>query len=93
MTLSSESSNKAFIILINKSETTITGDEASDSFVVLLKLNSDALSDGRVRLLGFNSNFLYNNSCSMGSSSEWLLPFGDLMRFLEDFVSPPRRRI
>jgi hypothetical protein len=70
MTLSSEPSDKYFIIIIEEMEATILGNEGSDSLVVFLKLDSDALSDGGVRLFGLNSNLFYNNSSSMGCSSE-----------------------
>ena len=89
VTLSSESSNEAFIILIDEGETTISGDEASDSLVVLLELHSGALSDGRVGLLGLNGDLFNNNSSGMRGSGERLLPFGNLVSLLVGLGSPP----
>merc|ERR550534_1603179 len=70
VTLSTETSNQHLIVLLNKVETTVIGDESSDLLSILNKLYSDTLSDSRVRLLSFYTNLLKNNSLSVGSSSE-----------------------
>merc|ERR1719365_99474 len=70
VTLSTETSYQHLIVLLNKVETTVIGDESSDLLSILDKLNSDTLSDSRVRLLSLYTNLLKNNSLSVGSSSE-----------------------
>lgn len=65
MTLSSESGDKYFIIIIKETKASIFRNESGDSFVVFLELDSNTLSDSRVRLFGFNSNLLYDDSSCM----------------------------
>ena len=89
VTLSSETSNEAFVVLVNKGKTTISGNEASDSLVVLLELDSSALSDGRVGLLGLDGNLFNNNSSGVGRSGEGFLPFGDVVGLLVGLGCPP----
>ena len=76
VSLSSESSNEDLVVLVNVTHASVSGDVGGDSLVVLFKLNSYALSDGRVRLLGLNGNLLDHDSRGHGSLSEGLLPLG-----------------
>ena len=62
VTRSTESSNENFVVLIDETHTTILGHEGSNFLVVLLELHSDTLSDGRVRLLGFNGDLFYDDT-------------------------------
>ena len=55
VTLTTESSYQNLVVLFNVVETTVTGYEGCDLLTVLDKLNTDALSDGRVRLLSLNT--------------------------------------
>ena len=55
VTRTTESSNQNLIVLIHKVQTTITRNESSDFLSVLDQLNTDALTNGRVRLLSFHS--------------------------------------
>ena len=55
VTGTTESSNQDFIILIHKVQTTITRNESSDFLSVLDQLNTDALTNGRVRLFSLYS--------------------------------------
>ena len=64
------------IIFINKTHSTISGTETCNPLIVFLELDSDALSDSGVGLLGFNGNFFDNDSCCVGGTSEWFFPFG-----------------
>lgn len=51
VTFTSETGNQDFIVLLNVVKATIVGDERRDLLAVLDQLHSDALTDGRVRLL------------------------------------------
>lgn len=88
MTGSTETSNENFIILIDESHTTISRNEAGDSFVVLLELNSHTLSDGRVGLLGLDGDLLDDDTGSVRCTLEGLSPLGDLISLVEVVISP-----
>ena len=55
VTFPTKTSHQNFIVLFNVIETTVPRYEGGDLLTVLDKLHSDALSDSRVRLLGFNT--------------------------------------
>ena len=55
MTGTTETGNEHLIVLINEVQTTIARDESSDLLTILDQLHTDALTNGRVRLLGLNS--------------------------------------
>ena len=74
MTRSTETGNKDLVVFVNKGHTTILWHVSGDSLVVLLKLDSDTLSNSGVRLLGFDGNLFNNDACCVGSFGEWLLP-------------------
>ena len=65
MTLSTETGDKNLIIVIDERESSILGDECGDSLVVLSKLDSGTLSDGGVRLLGLDGDFLDDDSSGL----------------------------
>ena len=46
---------KNLVVFFDVVKTTVIGDEGGDFLSVLNELDSDALSDGRVRLFGLNS--------------------------------------
>ena len=77
VTLTTETGNEHFVVLIDEGESTVTGDVRSNSLVVLFKLHSDALTNGGVGLLGFDSNLLNNNASGLRRASEGLLPARD----------------
>ena len=62
MTRTTESSNQDFIILIHKVQTTITRNEGSDLLSILDQLNTDALTNGRVRLLSLYSTIPHSDT-------------------------------
>ena len=77
VTFSTETGNEHFVVLIDEGESTVTGDVRSNSLVVLFELHSDALTNGGVGLLGFDSNLLNNNASGLRRASEGLLPARD----------------
>ena len=92
VTRSTETGNEDFVVLIDETHTTIPWHVGSDLLVILLELDSDTLSDGRVWLLGFDGNFIDNDSGSVGGAFEWLLPSRDLVSFLVILIGPPKKR-
>ena len=55
VTGTTETGNEHLIVLINEVQTTIARDESSDLLTILDQLHTDALTNGRVRLLGLDS--------------------------------------
>ena len=77
---STETSDEDLVVLIDETHTTISWDVGGDSLVVLLELNSDTLSTGRVRLLSLDGDLLNNNTGSVGGLLERFLPLGSGVR-------------
>merc|ERR1719453_1069866 len=75
VTRSTETCDQNFVILIDETHTTISWNVSSNLFIVLLQLNSYALSNSGVWLLSFDCNLLDNDTSSMGGLSERFLPF------------------
>jgi len=92
VTGTTESSDEYLIILITEAHATILGHVGSNSLVVLLELDSNALTYGRVGLLGLDTDFVDDDSSCMGTTSEWLLPFGDLVCCLIFLIGPSTRK-
>ena len=92
MSRSTETSDKNFIVFINERHTTISWNVGGNSLVVFLELDSNALSDGRVRLLGFDGDLLDDDTGGMGSFTERLLPLGTGVCFLVAEIGPPKLR-
>ena len=88
VTGTTESSNENLVVLVDEGHTTVTRNEASNSFVVLLELNSHALSHGGVGLLGLDSDLLNDDTGGVRSALEGLSPLGDLMSFVEIVIGP-----
>ena len=51
MTLTTETSDEDFVVFFDEVQATITRDESRDLLAVLDELDTNALTDGRVRLL------------------------------------------
>ena len=75
MSRTTETGKEDFVVFVYKGHTTITRYVGSNSLVVLLELNSNAFTDGRVGLLGFNCNLFYNNTSIVSGLYEGFLPF------------------
>lgn len=55
MTLATETGNEDLVVDFDEVETTVVGDESGDLLAVLQQLDTDTLTDGRVRLLGLDT--------------------------------------
>jgi hypothetical protein len=53
--LTTETSDQDFVVFIDVVKTTVIGDESGNLLAVLDELNTDTLTNGRVRLLGFDT--------------------------------------
>ena len=62
MTLTSEAADQHLIVLLDKVQATVIGDEGGDLLAVLDQLHTNALPDSRVGLLGLNADLLEDNS-------------------------------
>jgi hypothetical protein len=62
MTFTTETSDQNFIVLFNVVQATIARNECCDFLSVLDKLDTNALTDGGVRLLSFNSTVIVKNT-------------------------------
>merc|ERR1711994_648455 len=70
VTLTSETADQHLIVLLDKVQATVIGDEGGDLLAVLDQLHTNALPDGRVRLLGLNADLLEDNSLGVAGASE-----------------------
>ncbi len=66
VTTSSETRDQNFVVLINIVQATISWDESSNLLSVLDQLNTNALTNGRVGLLGLNTDLFKNDSLGHG---------------------------
>ena len=83
-----ESRNKNFIVIVDELESTIERTESGDLLVVFLELNTNTLSDSRVRLFGLDGNLRDNDALSVGSTLERLLPLRNVVRLVVALVVP-----
>jgi len=88
MSGTTESGNENLVVFVNERHSTVTGDVASNSLVVLFELHSHALTHGGVRLLGLNTDLLDDDTGGVRSTTEGLLPSSGLVSFLVTFVGP-----
>ena len=77
-------------VLLDEVQATVTGDEASDLLTVLDELDTDALTDGRVRLLSLNAELLEHDALGVRRASEGVsLQLGAQMSLVVLLVGPP----
>merc|ERR1712072_202046 len=83
-----ETGDEDLVVLIDEGHSTITGHVGRDSLVVLLELDSDTLTDGRVRLLGLDGNLLDDDTGGVRGAGKRLLPLGAGVLLLVTKVGP-----
>ena len=88
MSGTTESSDEYLIIIIDETHATILWHVGSNFLVVLFELNSDTLTDSRVRLLSFDTDLLNDNTSSVRGSSEGLLPSSILVSLFVALIGP-----
>ena len=89
MSLTSETGNQHFVVLVDKVQETVSGDEGGNLLSVLDELDADALANGRVGLLGLDSHALHHDSLGVRGGSHGLgLLRGQQMRLVVLLVSP-----
>jgi hypothetical protein len=76
MSGSTETRDHDLIVFIDVKETTVIWNVGGNFLTILFELDSDTLSDGRVWLFGFDTEFFNDDSLGVGSWSERLLPSG-----------------
>jgi hypothetical protein len=77
-------------VFLDEVQATVTGDEASNLLAVLDELHTDALTDGRVRLLSLNAELLKHDALGVGRASEGVsLQLGAQVSLVVLLVGPP----
>uniref|UniRef100_A0A1I8FDG1 Tyrosine-protein phosphatase domain-containing protein n=1 Tax=Macrostomum lignano TaxID=282301 RepID=A0A1I8FDG1_9PLAT len=72
-----KSGHQHFVVLLDKVQTAVVRHESGDLLAILDQLNSDALPNGTVRLLGFNADLLNYDALGVGRAAERVgLPTG-----------------
>ena len=66
---SAETRDEDLVVLVDIVEATIAGDEGGDLLAVLDELNTDALTDSGVGLLGLDANLLEHDALGHGGST------------------------
>merc|ERR1711926_11532 len=89
VTFTTESSDQDLVVLLHEVQATILGHEGRDLLSVLDQLDTDALADGRVRLLSLDTDLLEDDSLGVRGSSEGIgLPPGAKMGLLVVLIGP-----
>ena len=70
VTGTTETSDEDFIVFFDVVEATIIGDEGDDLLTVLDELDTDALTDGGVRLLSFNTELFEDDTLGVRRAGE-----------------------
>ena len=86
---SAETGDEDLVVLVDVVEATIAGDEGSDLLAVLDELNTDALTDGGVGLLGLDADLLEHNALGHGGATHGVgLHGGDGVGLAVLLISP-----
>jgi len=89
VTLSAESGDQDLIVLLDEVQATVLGDEGGDLLGILDQLNPHALPDGRVRLLGLDTDLLKDDALGVRGSTEGIgLPPGAQVSFFVVLIGP-----
>ena len=89
VTGTAEAGDENLVVLLNEVEATVIGNEADDLLTVLDELDTDALANSGVRLLGLDTNLLEDDTLGVGRSTEGVgLGGGVGVRLLPSLVSP-----
>jgi len=72
VTSTTETRNQNFVVFFEEEQTTVVWNEGSDLLTILYQLDSDTLTNGRVRLLGFNTDLFKDDTLGVGSTTEWV---------------------
>ena len=70
MSTATESGDKALVVFVDEVQATIVRDEASDLLSVLDQLNTAALTDSGVGLLGLNAELLNDDTFGVGGTTK-----------------------
>lgn len=70
MAATAESRNEDLVVFLHMVETTVTRNKCRDLLAVLDELNSARLANGRVGLLGLNSDTLKDDTLCVGSAAK-----------------------
>ena len=65
LTGTTEAGDEDLVVLVDKVETAVVGDEGGDLLAVLDELDTDTLSDSRVGLLGLNTDLLEDDTLGL----------------------------
>ena len=69
LTGTTETGDEDLVVLVDEVETTVVGNEGGDLLTVLDELDTDTLSDSRVRLLGLDTDLLENDTLGLGGTT------------------------
>lgn len=70
LALATETGEQDLVVLVDKVQATVVGDESSDLLAVLDELDTHTLADSRVGLLGLDTNLLKNDSLGVRRATE-----------------------
>lgn len=70
LALTTETSKENLVVLVDEVQATVVGDESGDLLAVLNQLDLDTLPNGRVGLLGLNSDLFEDDALGVGGTTE-----------------------